>query len=387
MPVTNESDIVSAVSSKTVQNIPLDRIKVMIPNWNVREHNVSTYWDSDIQTTAPLEGQRDTALLYEVSEADLKGHLAYTVPHGVKPGDYLPIKGNRRAWNFQDMAKRGVIDPGTLKRDAEGKIIPNSGKPFSTLRAEVVRNLDEQTLFNAKLDQTSRPLSKVEVHFSLEEARRLFRTEKGVAIRMKPLLDRYYKAPPVDLEILDTPEKEIKYHNFRKGILQNVQAVMDGPTVLRNAYLDSIRRGTNNPTQKEVGKGYSIYLAEKKADEMTMKINRDNPGPNFMKWWNEDYLKSVQAAEESATRRKAAANLNAAQIDKMLEGADSVIFRFALLIVKNKVQGTAIAEYNSLLLALESNKATIADTMTAIKKLLDVVQPTTVEEPAASAAA
>lgn len=363
------------VFSKNIQFIPLDKIKVMIPGWNVRENDIRTYWDADIQATAPTEGQRDTALLYEVTENDLKTFLSWTANHGVQVGDYLPIKGNRRAFNFQEMAKRGVIDPTTVKRDAKGQVIPNSGKPFSTLRAEVVKELDETSLFNAKLDQTARPLSKVEVHYALENARKLFVTEKAVAIRMKALLDRYYKAPPSDLEVLDTPEKEVKYHAFRKGVLQNVQAVSEGPTVLRNAYIESLRRGTSNPNQKEVGKGYSIYKAEKEEDTrtMSMKINKDQPGPKFMEWWNNDYLVSVRNAEETATRRKAAANLNADQIKKLMEGADSKTFRFALLIVQNKVQGPMIAEYNRGLLDLETGKATIADFMVSLEKMLSTV--------------
>lgn len=344
-----------------IVNADLDKVKVLIPGWNYREPTREAHTNPALDTMA-IVGQTEDGALFEMTEPVLKTWGQKYVQHGVKVGDLLPIRGNCRALKLKDLREAQAIDPLTVKRDDKGNVVPGSGKVFSTMRAAIYKDLDENAVAAMMNDHTSRRLSAAAVHQVLERAfeRNPSWTEKDVAVSEFGLLLATNKRGKVTAEdtAIHTEEGRNRWAKVVRGRTQCAHNTIRGPVVLRQAYLDQLNNKRPRPTQDEVRALYSVWSKEidenRKQSAPDPTITRSNPGPKFMAAWNEFERIQEEAKAEGKTA-KTTAMMNAEAVNQRYDAAESIAFKLVLLVVKNKMtNGDQIVELDHLLTDYES---------------------------------
>lgn len=364
-----------------IQFVDANRVHTLTlkEGWNFRE--LASYTSSDLDTTLPIEGQRDACTLYEFSEDDLRGPYSEFAALGVKPGDYAPIQGNIRSLKIKEMMLKGVIDPQTMRRDeTTGEPIPGTGKVFSTVRALVLKNLSRAELFSLMSDHSTKGLTDVEVFLQLERGLREFGSAKKVVIKYRYLFEaRFSKEKNSKHPLTDAQGHllEDALFKFRRGAIQLIEAVYYGPTVVREAYLKSLRGQQNWPTEAEIKQNYVIYSDEKSEDDKAgrCQYSKDNPGPKFMAAWNA-VLATVEEAKAEGTRRKKAASKNVDEVNTLFGKAQSRAFRFALMVQQNRVTAENTAKFDEVMVEFEAGKIDSAAFQVAMNDLFGTVAKT-----------
>lgn len=321
MQKDNVTEIIRAATSKKPVRIDIGLVDID-PSLNVREPNMETWDIPGIADDLALNGQKEPVLLE-------------------KRGDrYLPWRGFRRTAGVKYNAEKGIIDPAT-------------GSKFGQVLAFVIdQELSEKERISLLLDAgNTRALNKTELFYSVEKADKVWDTDAQIAIAVKGLLDLHY--PVRDPEVASDPAK---YADYRRGVIGNLLNAARSPVVVRDAYVLRIKKKQSWPSDAEIRPLLKLFRKEMEADK-SRKINRQNPGPEFMKTWNEFVAK--KKADELADRKPRALNMMTQDdVSGVQEKLDSRTLKVALDIVRRRISQEHLATLDALLVDAEAGKTT-----------------------------
>jgi hypothetical protein len=343
------SDIVRAAISGKPSRINVAALLIR-PELNVREPDTKTWDIEGIAEDIALRGQMEPVLL---EESD------------TERGKYLPIRGFRRSSAVVDLAKRGVIDPTT-------------GKPFDSVVAFTVKPLSEKERYNLMIDAgNTRSLNKVEVFYAVERGLKVWDSEADTAYALRGLIDQHY--PPTkeikrdQFPLGEDGDKAFRdaYHAHRRGLMQTMRYAASSPVVLRDAYVLKTKKLQSWPTDKEMVGLYKKFAKEMDADK-TRKINRTNPGAEFVKAWDDFKSKKLKdIAENGGNRPKGTGPMSADALENAQKACDSRTLKLLLDIVRRKVSQDKLATFDAFFVKAEKEGISVKDFGT----MLDSVTP------------
>lgn len=310
--------------------VPLDTVVVDFEN-NVRERDITAYND-------PILRQ------------DLAGRGQITAAKMRKIGDkHIPLQGNRRAYNMLILAKEGIEDPRTCRRDDNGSPIPGTGKPFSTIEAEVYENLTDREAVLLKLDHGNvRGLSSAELQYAIEEAFNVGYNEREVVYMLGGLFMQHYP-PKREIKPVEEDKGADLLANYR-GVLQAAKNRWRAPTKLHDLAMQVLRKKQSWPTKVEISDGLNIFLKAVDQDK-TGTIDRNNPGAAFDAWFDKLVeIKTPKPGEEDARRQKTTSMFNRQQVAEAIKVCDSRIGKWFLYYIlrDERVRGDAFVTVNKL---------------------------------------
>lgn len=317
------------MKSKKIMLVPLDEIELHMDR-NVREQSDASYNDPAMRDSLALVGQQTIAKLLKLPS-----------------GRYEPIQGSRRTFNLKVLRDAKVLDPKTARRDVDGNVIrdgegkPVGAKVFESLEAEVYEGLSERERLELLIDHGSiRTLNKAELFYALEMLFSAGYSEKEVVIMSHGLLAMHY--PPsraVKDPSTDGGQDVLEY--FR-GVIQTNKDAWRSPVVARDAWVTKLKSGRSWPIKKELTQGYSIFKKEQDEDK-TGRINRQNPGPKFLEYWNTLTDKHMKAVESGEKRGKSSAMMNHQQLSDRIGTTDSRILKACEKIILRQIPEDQLA--------------------------------------------
>jgi hypothetical protein len=266
---------------------------------------------------------------------------------------YEVLKGNRRTEAIRLIAE---FDPVTF----------NEHFPEGKIPADVRTNLTDEEALAIKLDHgTQLGLSNwfelylsVMLHirarggsWKLAEApvvkacRTIFDRVKPLSGKAKDRTEKLLEAIEAarkanDLRALGMAEKEAEkdYFETRRGMIQAIRATALSPTIVEASRYAQYVRGAPEgfdlddliPTLsdkeiKKLKKAHDVDLDEANPDNMddgVRKYNRESPGPNFWKVWNE--IKAAKAAAVKSDTPRPKAMSAKAMLDMTKDGASAL---------------------------------------------------------------
>lgn len=291
-------------------------------NQNFRLQDENTYDTSSLELDIQTRGQTDPVSLKRV------GNLL------------IPIRGFRRMTALQRLAAKGTIDP-------------NTGKPFEHVRARIYENLTPQEEYVLKADHSQRrSLNAAELFNSLGFGFDAGMTEQAVVNINRDLLEMHN---PPKRQIENTPEEYLKY--YRK-VVQIAKKAWNGPRIMREAWRNKLAGLQNYPLQSELEHFYDIYAKERDENEVNKAtINPENPGPKFLKAW-EDMIAKKSTAQAAGKKAKSVSGRNRQQVDEMHDKLSSVILKLCLAWVQSRIGPDRLIMLNQHVADIELGKAT-----------------------------
>lgn len=281
-----------------------------------------------------------------IADIAMNGLHTPLVLHKEPNGKYKILRGNRRIDALTFLANPEHINPETKQPYVD----PQTGKPFTSVKAQVYKNLSPSQQWALQFDHgTTRGLSKVGLVRAVWDAKDKMVPDKRVVTQGRALFEAYYK-PKRELE--DTEDARF---NYWKGALAPIVTAWKGPTLVRDAYLAKIRGTQNWPRKKELNEAVNIYL-NALANDKTNSINRDNPGPDFMAYWNK-LLANVEEAsgedgEESSSPKKVSA-LARPDMEALKKVTDSRIAKTFISFMLRDLSQEGWSTFDKFLVSLE----------------------------------
>lgn len=311
------------------QLIALSEIPAIDYSRNVR--NMADYTDlNDLKADLTLQGQLDEVELHR------KGAVIDDV-----------LRGYRRITAMLQLAAAGVICEAT-------------GKPFTHVKAFVYENLSEEQKLERIIDEGQRKgLDRIGLTISAVKLFEVGKTEKEVVVKLAGLFNSLY--PPK--RVLNGPVDLLDNH---KGTLQAIKEVYKSPFMLRNAWFARMRGEQKWPVIDDVRQLVKVYEKERDADPLH-KIDRANPGPEFLKAWAE-FEETWKKAEETGNKPKPLSMQNRDQVEKKSLNSKSRVLRIASLIILNKIDNAKWIDLDTFL--FEQVEAKISDIETIIDGIL-----------------
>lgn len=299
-------------------------------NWglNFRENMLESYDSQIMRDSLAMHGQQTTMKLERRTDAD--GKVFYTI-----------LQGNRRAYNISKLAEAGVTDPLT-------------GKPFSTVDAEVYDTLTESERIQLMLDVNDiRGLKEVELFYACEKAWNAGWNDRQVVVQLASLFLHFnggvYKRPVVPA-MQDGGKDLFDYH---KGTIQTWKQAYQAPVVLREAFVEKLRGNQRWPSNKELDKLFKTYLKEEKESK-DGRINRENPGPQFLAEWNDYLAKVKEALDNGKSKPKPQSMMNRTALESQRLRAVSRILKLAYSIVLREIPTEQSEPLDNLLKQVET---------------------------------
>lgn len=232
-------------------------------------------------------------------------------------GGYKTIKGNRRL-----AALRKIV--GSTNPDTGGPFIdPKTGKPFETVSAKVYENLSPSEEAQLRLDHGQvKDLNKMELFKAYCDVKNSLLTDLDFVKMARRLMERHfpYRKPVADND-------QARLDNW-KGAIQPMTNAYNSPDLLSEAYKNKLRGNQSWPTNNELKEGKVKYENEI-ANDRAHKYSKGNPGPEWMKWWNE-YSAKKQADENSGNAPKPAAMMNRTDVETVQKNSTSRIIKIYL---------------------------------------------------------
>lgn len=330
----NVSEIIRLATSKKPSRIDIQLVDID-PTLNVREPNMDTWDIPSIADDLALSGQKEPVLLE-------------------RRGDrFLPWRGFRRTAGVKFNADRGIIDPAT-------------GQKFAQVLAFVIdQELSEKERISLLLDAgNTRALNKTELFYSVEKADKVWDTDAQIAIAVRGLLDIHY--PVRDPDVTGDP---VKYADYRRGVIGNLLNAARSPVVVRDQYVLRLKKKQSWPSDAEIRPKLKLFRKEMDADK-SRKINRQNPGPEFMKEWDE-FVSKKRADELNDKKPRALNMMTQDDVSGVQEKLDSRTAKVLLDIVRRRISQEHLATLDELLVDAEAGRTTaeafaaVLDTITA----------------------
>lgn len=307
--------------SKNVVAVPVSKIIIDWKRDNVREEEQRDRVPS-MKRDMAFRGQQDPAMLEALAD-----------------GTYRPVKGFIRSTAISELAAEKVIDPTT-------------GKPFESVRAFVVTDLNERERVSLMLDHSQRTsLTKVGLFNSFERAFNAGYTEAEIVAMLYDLLAQHYPPTrPIKKREEDKGRDQLDYY---RGVVQSMKQAWLAPILLHDAWVDKLAGKQKWPTKAEMVELSVIHQKEAAADK-TMKISRTNPGPKFMEGWSKLLKAQEEGAESGTSRPKAVSMMNRQKLEEVHKVLDSVTLKIAYAIVRRDVSEDKLMVLDKLLVDAES---------------------------------
>lgn len=308
----------------TVANVIID------PKMNVREPDVTTWDVPGIAADLALDGQKEPALLQKVGDK------------------YIPCRGFRRCSGVKYNAEQGILDPAT-------------GKVFDSVLAFIItEELTERERWALVMDAgNTRGLNRAELFYAVEQADRIWDTDAQISVAMKGLLDQHYPMGTKDLEEmakLSPGDADKYYSNYRRGAIGNLLNATRSPVVVRDAYVEKLKKNQNWPNDAEVRTLLKKYRELLDADK-SKKINRVNPGAEFMQVWAE-FVAKKKADVLAGRKPKTTAAMNGEEMGKVAEKCESRFVKVVLAIARREISQEHLVTIDALGVDMENGKAT-----------------------------
>lgn len=292
------------------------------------------------------------------------------------PADYTDLDGLRA-----DLILRGQLEPvalhrkagkidGTLKgfrrltilKDlAEKKVFCEAtAKPFTHVEAFIYDDLSELEKIRLIIDEGQRKgLDRIGLYIAVIKSFEAQMSEKEVVVSTAGLFNTLYPLK----RAVKGPEGLLAYH---KGNLQIMKSVYQSPLVLRDLWFAKMRGEQTWPLIGDVRQLVKVYEKERDADPLH-KIDRANPGPEFLKALSE-FKETWEKAEETGNKPKPLSMQNRDQVEKKSLNSKSRILRVASLIILNKIDNAKWIDLDTFL--FEQVEAKMSDIETVIDGIL-----------------
>lgn len=309
------------MAQQKIQQIAIDSI-IYDRSENIRDEATGAYEVSSLRNDLILNGQTEPVMLERRKNGEL---------HILRGFRRITAMLEANAMSDEDFAKLGF----DVRR-------------FEKVDAIVLDDLTPRDREKYRIDQSQRRnLNRVELFFAVERAFSVGWTEKEVVTTLYDLFVTHY---PPKKTIEDTDTAKLEYY---RGVVQNLKLAWDSPTVLREAFVKKERGEQRWPTNAELRKYHKIFATERDSDK-TNKINRQNPGPEFLREW----AKYTQVKKETAAeggRGKAMSMMNGNQVKDAKKSVNSRIIKYVLDIVVRDLPSDALPELDALMVEIEKN--------------------------------
>lgn len=271
-----------------------------------------------------------------------RGQQVEAAVEKVGPNQFKPLQGFLRGTALLDLQAEGKIDPLTVKLNpVNGEPIPGSGKVFETIHATVYEGLTDRERMSLLFDHSQRRgLNAAETHLALEKLFAALYSEIDVVIMTRNLLEQWYPPKRAIKKLKDkdgndtTVDDPTDLLNYFRGVIQTAKIAWRSPTLLREAWLNKLRKKQSWPRKSELLEGAKIFEDECKSD-VTQKMTQDKPGPKFMAWWDRFHSAQIEAEEAGESRGKNTSMLSRGQVEDCKKTAGSRVVRGTLSGVLN----------------------------------------------------
>lgn len=255
-------------------------------------------------------------------------------------GKLKTIKGNRRV-----SALLAIVN--SVNPETGGPYIdPKTGKPFETARAKIYENLSPAEEAMLRLDHGQvKELNKMELFKAYVDVKTSGLTDLDFVKMARRLMERHF---PFRKPVADSDAARLD--NW-KGAIQPMTWAFQSPDLLSEAYKNKLRGTQSWPTKSELGEGKRIFETEI-GNDRAHKFSKSNPGPEWMKWWNEYSTKKL-SEEASGNSPKPASMMNRTDVENVQKNATSRIIKIYVDFQLRKIDQTRLAAFDKLVAEIE----------------------------------